>query len=200
MSVHRRRFVVVGVSIMVLAGFATTGATRQGSDPLEHFRAIANNTGTVGRRHVGIVDILVTRWSTRAEKDKLSATTDAKGPDALLDTMRGMSSAGSVRTPDGIVYDLHFAWNEPVDSGGRRIILATCRPLGFWNAALQSSPVKYPFTLIELRLNSEDEGEGKMSIATAITTNMQLNLIELADYANEPVRLMLVQAVHVPTP
>jgi hypothetical protein len=37
--------------------------------------------------------------------------------------------------------------------------------------------------MIELRLNRDGEGEGKMSIATRITGNRELGLIELEDYA-----------------
>ncbi len=54
--------------------------------------------------------------------------------------------------------------------------------------------IDYSFTVIELRLSREGEGEGKMSIATRIKVNAQLNLIELEDYANEPVRLMFVRS------
>jgi hypothetical protein len=45
-----------------------------------------------------------------------------------------------------------------------------------------------------LRLNSEGVGEGKLSIATRITGNRETGVIELEDYAWQPVLLMNVRA------
>jgi hypothetical protein len=117
-----------------------------------------------------------------------------KGPDALLDELRETRRVGYIRTPNSIGYDLHFAQNIPSEDGGRRVILVTDRPISFWEAANQPRSIEYPFTLIELRLNRDGEGEGKMSIATRITGNRELGLIELEDYALQPVRLMNVRS------
>jgi hypothetical protein len=48
-------------------------------------------------------------------------------------------------------------------------------------------------------MNRDGEGEGKMSIATRITGNRELGLIELEDYALQPVRLMNVRSAKGPT-
>ena len=87
----------------------------------------------------------------------------------------------------------------PGEDGGRRIVLVTDRPISFWEAANQPRSIDYPFTLIELRLNRDGEGEGKMSIATKITGNRTFNLIELENYATQPVQLMAVRTSKPPT-
>jgi hypothetical protein len=165
----------------------------------ERFSAFAVNMGNFGPTRTGTVEIVVTRWSTDDEREMLLGALLDKGPDALLDELRETRPVGYIRTPNSIGYDLHFAHNIPGEDGGRRVILVTDRPISFWEAANQPRSIEYPFTLIELRLNRDGEGEGKMSIATRITGNRELGLIELEDYALQPVRLMNVRRAKGPT-
>jgi hypothetical protein len=62
-----------------------------------------------------------------------------------------------------------------------------------WEAANQPRTIDYPFTLIQLQLNKNDEGVGKASIATKITKTD--NYIELENFSSEPVRLNNVHKV-----
>lgn len=96
--------------------------------------------------------------------------------------------------PNSVGYDLHFAQDTPGKDGGRHVILVTDRPISFWEAANQPRSIEYPFTLIEQHVNRDGGGEGKMSIATRITGNREFNVIELEDYATQPVRLMAVRS------
>jgi hypothetical protein len=50
------------------------------------------------------------------------------------------------------------------------------------------------FTVIELRVPLDGEGEGKVAIGSNIHVNRSLDLIELEDYDSEPVRLIEVRA------
>jgi hypothetical protein len=113
----------------------------------------------------------------------------AHGPEALYEELMDAPEVGYLRTPDNRAYNLYFAWSEPASDGGRRIILATARPLKFWEAATPRSNT-YDFTLIEIRLNGDGRGEGKMSITTKVAVSEEQDLLELEDYANEPARLV----------
>src|SRR4029078_11477184 len=77
--------------------------------------------------------------------------------------------------------------------GGSRVVLITDRRIGFWEAANQPRSVDYPFTVIELRLNRDGEGEGKMSIATKIIMEREANIVTLENYETSPVRLTNVK-------
>jgi hypothetical protein len=49
--------------------------------------------------------------------------------------------------------------------------------------------VDYPFTFIELHLNRDGEGEGKLSLATRVTSSRDGRFVQLENYDTQPVQL-----------
>ena len=68
-----------------------------------------------------------------------------------------MPRAGFIRTPEQHRYDL-ITRGTPEGDGGERIIIATDRRIGFWEAANQPRSIDYPFTLIEMRDRLKRQG------------------------------------------
>jgi hypothetical protein len=91
-----------------------------------------------------------------------------KGPEKLLDALQDMPAAGHFGAPGNLSWDIHFARKMPLPDGGERVVLITDRRTGFWEAANQPRSIDYPFTFIDIRLNRDGEGEGKMSLATKV--------------------------------
>jgi hypothetical protein len=161
---------------------------------LERYVALAVNLGgTPGPTGAGTVEITIDNWSTDAQRDQLMKTLIEKGPEKLLDTLQKMPRVGSIRTPNSIGYDLHYARKNPLDEGGDQIVLATDRYIGFWEAANRPRTVDYPFSLIEMRVGKDGEGEGKMSLFTKIGYDKKKNQIVLEDYGSQPVLLTQVR-------
>jgi hypothetical protein len=192
------RLAACAVAAAAFVAMAPSGIGAQTTDR-ERFTALAVNMDGFWFSRTGPVEIVVSRWSSEAEQTRLTQVLLDQGSDALLEALRDTPRVGYFRTPNNIAYDLHFARALPGDDGGRRIILATDRPILFWEARNQPRSIDYPFTVIELRLNPDGEGEGKMSIAAKISGNKSLNLIDLEDYASQPVRLLAVRSERRPT-
>jgi hypothetical protein len=185
---------LVGVATLVLLPVAAPTVRAQTGCPPEQFTAAAINTANTVLL-ASSVDIRITRWSTEREKDWFARTLLDRGPEALLRALRDSgASVGEFRTPNTLPYDLRFAWQERLDDGGRRIILIADWPMVIWKTAMHPS-TEDAFTVVEIRLNSEGEGEGKVAIETNITVNRSLDLIELYHYDAEPVRLADVRSV-----
>ncbi len=177
------------------AGFvliAGVALAQTNSEP-ERFTALAVNIGTPGRTGAGTVEIQVDRWSTDEDRDKLLTVLKEQGPDKLLEALQKMPRVGFIRTPNSIGYDLHFARKAPLPDGGERVVIATDRRIGFWEAANRPRSIDYPFTLIEMRIRPDGEGEGKMSLATKITTENDGKTIVLENYSSQPVMLTTVR-------
>jgi hypothetical protein len=177
---------------LLLAG-SGTGLAQTMGDP-ERFTAFAVNMGTVGRGGANTVIMQIDRWSTDAERDTLIKAFQDKGSNGLLRALQRNKRVGFIRLPNSLGYDLRFARQVPGEDGGRRIIIATDRRIGFQEARQNARTMDYPFSLIEMRINAQGEGEGKFAVATRITYNKDKQVIELENYSSEPVRLTTIRA------
>jgi hypothetical protein len=151
------------------------------------------NAVNMNRGSSGTVEIVVDRWSSDKDRDKLMSTLMEKGADKLLDVLQDMPRMGYFRAPGNLGIDIHFARRVPQAEGGERIVLVTDRRIGFWEAANQPRSIDYPFTVIELRLNRDGEGEGKLSLATKIIPDKENNIVTLENYDIQPVMLTSVK-------
>jgi hypothetical protein len=157
----------------------------------EDFTAIAivNNNLASG---AGTVLIRVTRWSTEMERMRLIETLKKEGPDTLLDELQDMRSVGTIRTPDSLAYDLRYAHQQPGPDGGRQIVLATDRPIGFWEAVRQPRTIQYPFTVVQMQMGPGGKGKGTLSYATKIIARG--NVVELENFATAPIMLTEIRS------
>jgi len=172
------------ISLPGARGGAQTGCVR------EDFTAQAVNRAESAVLLPSTVDIHIGRWSAEVEKDRFARALLDRGTDALLEALRKAPVAGQIRTPNTFPYDVQFAWQEPLPDGGRRVLLITDRAIVVWNDVMRLQALDDLFTVIELRLSSDGEGEGKVAIGSNIHVNRSLDLIELRDYDSAPVRLI----------
>jgi hypothetical protein len=194
-----RRFIMLvalfsTVLTLGLAGASPAlGAPQAANVGPERFTAFAvdmSNTARTGNNST-TVDIVVNRWSSDADRDRLLNILKTKGQDALLSALQSLPVVGYITTPGSLRYDLHFARQHPEAEGGRTVVLATDRYITGWEARNRPRTIDYPFTLIQLQLDREDHGIGKLSIATKITAKG--DTIELENFSSEPVRLTEVK-------
>lgn len=184
----RSRFATAAAVLVVLAAAAVVR-----SAPRERFTAFAIDMGSSSRRtSTSHVDITIDRWSTEEERRRLVSAFRESGPDAFLKEMQKIEPLGRISTPGSIGYDLHYAHQVPLASGGRRILIATDRPLSFAEAASRPRSADYPFTVVEMRLDAKGRGEGKLTIATKV--NAFGDIVELENYDLMPVQLKQIRA------
>ena len=179
----------IAVALALCAGAALTGSAQTQGEPAR-FTAMAVNMDN-GR--TSTVDIVVSRWSTESERQRLLSVLIEKGPEKLLDVLQDMPRVGYFRTPTSTGWDLHYAQRTPLPEGGERVVVATDRRINFWEARNRPRSIDYPFTVIELHVNKDGEGEGKMSIATKITVEKDKSTVVLENYGTQPVLLQSVK-------
>jgi hypothetical protein len=181
----------VGIPI-AFALLATSWVAAQSNAPKEDFRAIAIANDNLGAG-AGVVQMQITRWSSEAESERLVNTLLEKGPEKLLEELRRNPPVGMIKTPDSLGYPLRYAFQMPTDGGGRRIVLATDRPISFWEAWNRPRVSDYPFTVIQMEMGRDAMGTGTMSYATRIRAYGKT--IELENFTTAPVMLTEIEAV-----
>ena len=137
--------------------------------------------------------MVVEKWSTDADYDRLKTVLLEQGPDKLLETLQKMPRVGFIRTPNSIGYDLHYARRTASPDGGERVVMMTDRYISFWEARNRPRTIDYPFTLIEMHIGPNGRGEGKLSLATKIMVDKDTNEVVLENYASQPVLLTEVR-------
>lgn len=183
------------LALAVLALSAALGAPATGvsaQNVKETFTAFAINMNSGPK--TATVDIAIERWSTDEERQALLSILveekdKYKANQSLLEALQKMPKAGYIRTPNSLGWDIRYARHNPLPEGGRQIVVWTDRPIGFWEARNQGRSMDYPFTVLELRLNKEDKGEGKMLSGTQIYIDPKTKNLVLENYAQQPVRL-----------
>ena len=182
------------VATSLLVAFNAVPTTTRNSDLRVRYTAMAVNLGDAPVRWTSTtVEIVVNRWSTPAERDRLLSVLMEKGPDKLLEALQKNPPVGYIRTPDSIGYDLRFAQRLKGEDGGERAVLVTDRYIGFWEAVNRPRTVDYPFTVIDLRIGPNGEGTGKMSLFAKIGVDKKNKSIVIEDYGTQPVLLQAVR-------
>jgi hypothetical protein len=182
-AIHRG---TLAVAIALLAGPIATTPDVSAQNAKESFTGFAINMNSGPR--TAVVDFTIERWSTETERESLLEiiTSERDPTDKLLRALQRMPKVGYIRTPDRLAWDLRYSHQSQLPDGGRRIVLATDRPIGFAEARNQPRTIDYPFTIVEVRLDKDDKGEGKILAGTKIyVENKQ---IVLENYAQQPVR------------
>ena len=112
---------------------------------------------------------------------------------SLAAAFKKASTVGILWTSENVGYSIKYAYRLPQQDGGERIILATDRRVGawsnLWQPAASITPSDYPFSIIELHMNSRGEGEGRGVMTGKVFIDPAAKTIALDGYATQPVIL-----------
>jgi len=181
-----------------LAAVATFVPTLTGQESVkESFTGFAINLNSGPA--TSVIDFTITRWSTDAERQRLLVLIKPerealKANEELQRELQKLAKVGYIRTPTSLAWDLHYARQSPLENGGRRIVLATDRPIGFREAANQARTMDYPISIVEIQLDQNDKGVGKILAGTRLFIDKDNNLV-LENYGQQPIRFNEIRKV-----
>ncbi len=179
---------------MVVAGViaASVVAVAQ-TENVERFTATTVNMQPEGEA----LRIDVLRWPSQTDRGEvLSHLRGAEGQEDADAATEDSPLVGYLwPSSGGLGFALIYAHRFTAQDGGEHITVVTRRPLGPpgwppWQATGGTrSMTADDFTVVELRLDSSGNGEGKMSLATEVTFDENVNTVSLANYDAAPILL-----------
>src|SRR5262249_20076451 len=116
---------------------------------------------------------------------------------ALTAAIGRAPTVGYLWTNEVTGYSIKYAYHAPLPNGGERLIVATTRRLGGysagWMPAAAAPLTDYEFTLVDMRLDSKGQGEGKTSLTTKVIVDDEIKSVVLDHDAEAPAILQNVK-------
>jgi len=163
------------------------------SKPIVRYRAFA---ASLERGRSGTVEMYINRWSTDQERDALLAALQEGGQDKLLDALtRVRPPVGNMRIAGRLGWDLYFARSRVQPDGSLHIVMATNRSVAWGEIAQGTRSTNYQFTLVELHLDKDGKGEGKIVPAARVLWDKEQRKIEIENYSALPIDLIQVNTL-----
>jgi hypothetical protein len=169
----------------------TTQAARH--EPIEHFVAQSALMTSPSRITFRPVEIEISEWSTALSHHELATALLQKGHVAFFNLLCGFGTVGRISVMGAPDIAIRYAWSTGERRGNRRIYLATEDPVAL-NGPFRFSEAE-PLIFIELRLNGDGTGEGKLTEVAGLSVDEGRNVIELRDYNRRPLHLIGVRSV-----
>lgn len=177
------------IAVLTAAVFALgMVAVAQTNGVSERFTFMVANASKVGPAGADRLELVVNRWADEAERDRVLSILRDNGADKLGEAVCAASDAGYLHWPGYLDYIVRYAQRIPRPDGGEDVVLARDRPIWLWWESASATPAQcQSTTVIQLRLNKDGRGEGKVSLATKVNVNNEAKTFTLEDYAKQPV-------------
>ena len=188
----------LAAALVVQTGLA--GAQEEQEEQIrETYRARAIYSTGFGRKQP--LTISIDRWTTDEEHKQLITTLVENGPKDFLKALQKQEVAGLVHRRSASSVRLRYAREIRVE--GKRIIrLATGEPIAGYTPFTSelSNPdagardtgdfaVHYPFSLIQLHLDENNEGEGTLCLAVQMKVDKKTAKLRVENLSPDRVRL-----------
>jgi hypothetical protein len=142
---------VLGVTVPLSADQVTSGA------PAEQFTGNLVNLNR-GVRHSQPFVLTIDRYATAHDLDRFTAILNSDGPLKLRDVL-WQKHAGTLSIGGGLGYEVSFAQQQDTPEG-KLVRVFLNRALSTRELAFNTRSSHYPFTVIELHVDSSGNGHG----------------------------------------
>jgi hypothetical protein len=185
----RRAGILATVAVVALSLAGGVFLSAQADDKGAKYRATAIDMDAPAGQVATPLDIIIERWSTDAEKDKVTATLLEASQEKLLAVIQALPRIGTIHVPGNVGWGLRYARHGVEADGRDRILIVSDRPISFYEAREKPRSIDYPFSIIEMRVGSNSRGEGKLLFSAKMGIDRRTNTLVLENYGIQPIAL-----------
>jgi hypothetical protein len=171
---------------LLLIGLSSAAGVTAESIPEQFTGRIVDAGGAIPGATSAFVTIRINEFTTDEEVAGFVKLLAEEGQDALEDALWDLD-IGWIRIGGSLGYPLSIARSFDVD-GERVIRVVTDRPIQMFESMRGLRTKDYPFGIIELRLDENGKGEGRL--IAAAQAEMAEGKLEIESYGTEPFRLI----------
>ena len=182
-----RRLMVAGfvmATVVVLAQPAWAQAERFSG-------TIANTGGGIGPAGLTQFTIRIDQYTSDEETLRLLHVLAEEGVRKLEDELI-KAQRGRFQLQSELGHDIGVARSFQLDDGGRLVRIVAARALFLFETFEATRSRDYPFGVIELHLDKEGKGDGRVIAAARISFNND-NQLEVESFGLEPYRILSVE-------
>jgi hypothetical protein len=181
----------LAVAIAASAQAVNKQAPEPGNKAIETFTGFAVD---VQSGQAGVVEIVINRWSTDAERSMLEQVLKASGSQAAVEAMQELPQVGYIRGNNTMGDALFYARSTVLPDGTRRVVVATNRPLSASAMIAPGASNQWDATVIEMQFPKGKKGQGKIVVAAKASIDPKTGQLHLNNYMGEPVRFENITA------
>ena len=184
-----RKFALVMLGLAIALALPV-GASIQSETFLANAMAMGGVSGTFR------IEFTIERWSTDEERAEFVRILLEEGQEALGNAMHaagGGREIGFVRVNTRLSYPIAYAYAFPDGEGGRRVVIATDRPIDALEAMAGVNTRDYSISVAEFQLGADSRGEGALMVAAVVALDAERGALTLENYGQAPVRLRNVR-------
>jgi hypothetical protein len=194
-----RKILVVTSLVLAVALILGASPSQAKKKPIEQYQANALAIDGPAGSKSAVLHINIYEWSTDDDVEEVQdaikeATENKRAYRAVPEALRKLGKAGYMFLAGGQGWPIRYA--RVMESEGKReILLATDRPVTFSEVYSGSAVRDFDVTLIVLKWEDSDKGEGIASVGTEVKWDEATNQPGITNYSSQPVRLGDVRAV-----
>jgi hypothetical protein len=152
---------LIGLFAVAVTVAASTVLSADSEQVVGEYTFIVANAPKDAFSSNGRLRVRLTRWSTDEERRQLMAAVDE--PSKLLSALPYVAVNGYLQWPGGLEHSVRYARQTPRPDGGADIVMVVERPLWLWWDPAAKWAADQQFTVVQLRLNKDGTGEGRIA-------------------------------------
>ncbi len=193
MKIQRNQFagitaVALALFVVLAAGMGDAIAKKPKVEYMERFSGRAFTLGVDTAQTTVSFNIGIERWSTEDERRALATALGEGGNAALSKLLSETPEIGFVSASNGR-QGIKYAREIETADGGRRIIIATDRPLRYTEVHYSLRTEDFSTSVADFTLNEKGKGEGTIAIAAEVVWDRETNTVAVKQNAAQPGRI-----------